>query len=83
MERAKRIGVSVVVFVLSFALFTTVALAAWSSLGVSLVRQAKSQWCWAASLEMCASYLGYDDYDQWDIVHELTYSHSSRSGILG
>lgn len=60
-----------VVFVLSFALFTTVALAAWSSLGVSLVRQAKSQWCWAASLEMCASYLGYDDYDQWDIVHEV------------
>ena len=47
------------------------AYAAYTSLGVSLVRQAKSLWCWAACLEMSAHYLGYTDYDQWDIVKEV------------
>ena len=47
------------------------AYAAYTSLGVSLVRQAKSQWCWAACLEMSSRYLGYTDYDQWDIVKEV------------
>lgn len=71
MERIKRIGPSIVAFILSFAVLSTVVSAAWSSLGVSLKRQAKSQWCWAASLEMCANYLGYSDYDQWDIVRAV------------
>ena len=43
----------------------------WVTLNVSLIRQDKSKWCWAACLEMCATYLGYDNYTQWDIVHEL------------
>ncbi len=57
--------------VLCTSLLATTAFAAWTTLGVSLVRQAKSNWCWAASLEMCATYLGYTDYDQWDIVREV------------
>jgi hypothetical protein len=51
-------------------MISTIAYAAWNSIGVELVNQAKSNWCWAASLEMSATYLGYDDYDQWDIVKE-------------
>ncbi len=63
--------------VLCVSLFTTTAFAAWTTLGVSLVRQAKSNWCWAASLEMCATYLGYTDYDQWDIVREVKGTSSN------
>lgn len=53
------------------------AYAAYSSLGVSLVRQAKSQWCWAACLEMSSHYLGYTDYDQWDIVKKVKGTKSN------
>ncbi len=63
--------ISLISILLCLMLLTTTAFAAWSSLGVALVRQAKTQWCWAASLEMCASYLGYSDYDQWDIVRDV------------
>lgn len=45
--------------------------AAYNSIGVDLVRQAKSNWCWAASLEMSSHYLGYTTYDQWDIVKKV------------
>lgn len=53
------------------------AYAAYNSLGVSLVRQAKNQWCWAACLEMCSHYLGYTDYDQWDIVKDVMGTSSN------
>lgn len=45
--------------------------AAYTTINVDLVRQAKSNWCWAACLEMSAHYLGYTTYDQWDIVKEV------------
>jgi len=66
-----------IVSALCMLLLTTTVFAAWTTLGVSLVRQAKSKWCWAASLEMCATYLGYTDYDQWDIVQEVKGSSSN------
>lgn len=53
------------------------AYAAYNSIGVSLVRQAKSNWCWAASLEMSATYLGYSTYDQWDIVKSVKGTSSN------
>lgn len=53
------------------------AYAAYNSIGVNLVRQAKSNWCWAASLEMSATYLGYSSYDQWDIVKEVKGTSSN------
>ena len=47
------------------------AYAAYNYISVTLVRQAKTNWCWAACLEMSAVSLGYTVYDQWDIVKEV------------
>ncbi len=47
------------------------AYAAYVTLSVPNIQQAKSQWCWAACVEMSANYLGYDTYDQWDIVNHV------------
>ena len=69
--------ISLISILLCLMLLTTTAFAAWSSLGVALVRQAKTQQCWAAALEMCASYLGYSDYDQWDIVRDVKGTSST------
>lgn len=49
-------------------LSSTVALAAYVSITVTNVAQAKTNWCWAASIEMSADALGYSSYDQYDIV---------------
>ncbi len=59
------------VWLVAATMLATTAYAAWTTLGVDIIRQEKSNWCWAASLEMCATYLGYTDYDQWDIVREV------------
>lgn len=48
----------IAVWLVAFMMTGTVAYAAWNSIGVELVRQAKSNWCWAASLEMSATFLG-------------------------
>ncbi len=65
------------VWLIAITMLATTAYAAWTSLGVNIIRQEKSQWCWAASLEMCATYLGYADYDQWDIVREVKGSSAT------
>ncbi len=59
------------VWLIAVTMLATTAYAAWTTLDVDIIRQEKTQWCWAASLEMCATYLGYNDYDQWDIVKEV------------
>lgn len=59
------------VWAVAVTMLATTVHAAWITLGVDIIRQEKSQWCWAASLEMCATYLGYEEYDQWDIVKEV------------
>lgn len=56
---------------------TTTVYAAYITIGVDLVRQAKTQWCWAACLEMNSHYLGYTTYDQWDIVQNVKGTSSN------
>lgn len=60
------------VWAAAFVLLGSVtAYAAYNTIGINLVRQAKSKWCWAACLEMSSHYLGYSTYDQWDIVKNV------------
>lgn len=76
LQKGKLLAVTAV-WLGAFIMINTVAYAAWNSIGVDLVRQAKSNWCWAASLEMSATYLGYNDYDQWDIVKHVKGTSST------
>lgn len=61
-----------VTWIVTFLLLCSITVqAAYQTLGVNLVRQAKSLWGWAACIEMSASYLGYTEHDQWDIVNHV------------
>lgn len=51
--------------------------AGYTSIDVPLINQAKSNWCWAASLEMAAKSLTDTDKDQWDIVKEVKGTSSN------
>lgn len=71
MKRKLRCQLAVTWLVTLLLLCGVTVQAAYQTLGVNLVRQAKSNWCWAACIEMSASYLGYTDHDQWDIVNHV------------
>lgn len=71
MSNRKKLVSILPVWLIAVTMLTTNAYAAWATLDVGIIRQSKSNWCWTACLEMCATYLGYNNYDQWDIVKEV------------
>ncbi len=71
MSKKKKVKI-IAIWIMALMLLGSITVhAAYNYISVTLVRQAKSNWCWAACLEMSATSLGYTLYDQWDIVKEV------------
>ncbi|GMQ58383.1 hypothetical protein AN1V17_27780 [Vallitalea sediminicola] len=73
----KNISISLVWILAVIMVGTITIYASYTTLDVTLINQAKSNWCWAACLEMSAKALVDTELDQWDIVKEVKGTSSN------